>query len=237
MVMKNHTFYYVIKERVNPLQEVKNQIKTHGDSHFLIQKIFSKHNNEYKLLLLDSYHNKYWSNEDVYITNFAGTPEFPAKLLKEVILPPSTNLQYKITNIYNEPLEVELVFQGMKLYDRKEMPTQRYRQYVVNIKIPANSRISQIVEIDIAKPFIIQKLLGYKKDPELTLTLNKFDISSLGGRRLFDDTIDFDNVFGRALRPNIIPELKVDPQSVLTFGIVNDNNVNTECQIVLDGYE
>jgi hypothetical protein len=237
MVMKNHTFYYVIKEKIYPLQVVKNQIKTHGDSYFLIQKIFSKHNNEYKILLLDSFYNKFWSNDDVYITNFAGTPEFPAKLLKDVILPPSTNLQYQITNIYNEPLEVELVFQGMKLYDRNEMPNQRYRQYVINFKIPANSRISQIVEIDIAKPFIIQKLLGYKKDPELTLTLNKFDISSLGGRRLFDDTIDFDNVFGRALRPNIIPELKVDPQSVLTFGIVNDNNVDTECQIVLDGYE
>jgi hypothetical protein len=233
----NHTFYYTIKETIPANQSKKSVIKTDGDSYFLIQKIFSIHDNEYKILLSDSYWNKEWANDEVCITNFAGTPEFPAKILKDVILPPSTNLYYKISNPNDTDNNIELVFQGMKLYDKREMPKQRYRQYVVDFNIPANSKLPKILEIDIAKPFYVQKILGYKQHPEANLTFEMFDISAIGGKRIFDKAISLDNIVGRAMRPNIIPELKLIPQSVITMAIVNNENYNTYVQIVLDGYE
>lgn len=235
--MMNHTFFYAIKETLEAGASKKSVIKTHGDSHFLIQKIFSLHNEEYKILLSDSYWNKDWANSDVQITNFAGTPEFPAKLLKEVILPPSSNITYKITNPSGVVNKIELVFQGMKIYGKKEMPKERYRQYVIDFPLLANQKNSQIVEIDIARPFIWQKMLAYKLHPEANLTFEAFDISSLSGRRIFDIDTNLDNVCGRAMRPNIIPEFKLLPNSVITIAIRNHENYNTFVQIVLDGYE
>jgi hypothetical protein len=236
MAMINHTFQYIIRHTLEKNQLFTTQLRTHGDSYFLIQKIFSKHASEYKLLFNDSYWNSDWANDLVQVTNFAGTPEFPAKLLKEVILPPSSLLKYKIQN-GSDAQDIELVLQGQKIFDKKEMPKARYRQYVKTFVLPAGQTIPQIIELDVSKPFYVQKLLGYKKDPEARLVLTMFDISSLSGRRIIDTDVDIDNIFGRAMRPNIIPELRLDPACVITTTIKNTEDFDTEFQLALDGYE
>lgn len=230
----NHLYYIVIRKEILPNSIIEEDYRIEPDSNLLIQKVFSKHDYEYELKFYDGI--RLWSNNFVKITNFAGTPEFPSKFLKEFILRKNTILHYQFKNLSSNTQTIELVFQCQKI-DKEPTEPFKYRQFVENINLPPYSKISKIIEFDNANKFYVQKLLAYNSEPDESVVIENFEMSSLYSRSLISAPISLQNMFGRALRPNLIPELTIEPYSTSTISIKNNSNKNIELQLCFDGYE
>ncbi|NMC98902.1 MAG: hypothetical protein GYA62_04195 [Bacteroidales bacterium] len=235
--MASYLYTHIIKETLAPLSTITRNIKLDIENNFLIQKIFAKYTDKFRIFVRDLYTNAYWSNIPINIDNFAGTPEYPAKLLKNLLLPPYTLLEYTLINDSNETNNVEICFQGLKT-DTTSFPKHRYFQFAFDIPLLQQATgVSNIQPLNTRGRFAIEKLLAYKYNPDLELFVDDIQMIGSIGRGMFSGQINFDNVFGRAVRPNLVPEFSLMPSDSINITLTNPSDTVTAVQVVFDGYE
>ena len=233
MANKGHTFSYVITAALTAGQKTQVSIITEADSTFLVERMYARYIRDFKVQFTDSVFNYKWSNLPVYAANIFGTPEFPAKILDPIALPPSTELLVDLENLDAvNPSDIEIVLEGWRIYAPVALSTRRWYQYVKNTVLPASDVVSDSLQINGDSDFLIKKLIA-RKDGEASLRMAS---TEMAGRYLTSQFIQLSNQFGRAILPNIIAHpLKLGRLTLLQYEMRNLTAASNTVQLCFEG--
>jgi hypothetical protein len=232
--MNNH-FIYSKKISLTPNQRIDDTLKIEADSDFIIEKVYASYDDSFKINIIDTSSNYNWFSDRIRAENWFGTPQYPNELTKSIEILRNTLLKIDIENLVNAPNNIEIAFEGYRIYDTPiTIGKTRYFAYVKDLTINALDLISDNILTNADSDFIIQRLVAYK-DEDYSLEL-KLSASNLGGRRLNNEFCNIDNMFGSVLRPNILKHpLTIEKNSLIQFDVRNLLNSIIKAQIVFDG--
>jgi hypothetical protein len=241
---EQHYFVYSAKA-VIPAgigQRIQAMVTMDPDSYFWVRKMYNTDNGPFSVQLRDSFLNYTWQDHYVYRDNIFGTPEYPAVLLDPILLPPRVNVIAELENFSEEENEVEIVFEGTRCYGSKipsdteisDSMRKRWFQYVFDDMVPANARVIKTFSANADAFFLTKKLMAVKTGDFAV----RASLSSLGSRAISDKLINADNMFGRAVRPNVLPKyqrIPYPPNSIAQFELQDLSGANNTLQIVFEG--
>jgi len=231
----NNIFTYSKKINLNANERRDETLKIEADSDFIIEKVYAIYDGSFKVNFLDTTSNYNWFSDRIRAENFFGTPQYPNELIKPIELLRNTLIKIDIENLLNTPNNIEIAFEGYRIYDNPiTIGKTRYFAYVKDITISPLDMISDNILTSGDTDFIIHRLIATKED-DYSVEL-KLSASNLGGKRLNNEFCNIDNIFGSVLRPNIVKHpLTISKNSLIQIDVKNLLNKSEYIQLVFDG--
>mgnify|MGYP000849907457 CR=1 FL=1 len=231
-----NTYYaYTKKITLQPNQRIDQELQLQADSDFIIERVYAIFNKPFKIQILDTTSNYNWFSNRIRSDAWFGTPQYPNELSKPIELLRNTLLKFDIENLDNSVNNIEIVFEGYRIYDKAiSLSKDKYFCYVLDTELQALDMRTDFLKTNADTNFVIFKLYKYS-DNDYSISL-KMSASNLGGRLLNSEYTNIDNLFGSVLRPNILKHpITIDKNSILQFDFKNNFNSVEKLQIVLDG--
>ena len=231
----NSLYSYTKKISLTANQRKDESLFIENDGDFIIERVYTKYDAPFRLNIIDTLSNYSWFSDRIRSDNWFGTPQYPNELTKPIELVRGTIIKIDIENLSAEANDVEIVFEGYKIFDSNIVVSkQKYYCYVMNVEVPSLDILVENIKTNADCDFLINKLYACK-DNDYSLDV-KLALSNYGGRRLQNEFTNIDNLFGSVLRPNILKHpLKVVKNSIIQLDIKNNLNSIENAQIVFDG--
>lgn len=229
--------YYAYTKRITlqPNQRIDEQLQLQADSDFILERVYAIYNYPFKIQILDTTSNYHWFSDRIRSDCWFGTPQYPNSLSKPIELLRNTLLKFDIENLSINTNEIEMVFEGYRIYDRNiNLSKNKYYCYVLETEINPLDLKTEFLKTNADSQFVIFKLYKYT-DNDYSISF-KMSASNFGGRLLTSEFTNIDNIFGSVLRPNILNHpITIERNSVIQFEFKNNMSSNEKIMLVLDG--
>ncbi len=229
-------FYsYVKKFSLGANQRIDDQLQLHADADFLLYRVYGVYEKPFKIMISDTTSNYNWFSSRIRSENWFGTPQYPNELSKPIELVKNTLLKFDVENLSDTANDIEIVFEGIKLYDKKiELTKDKYFCYVLDVDIKPLDIKTEFLRTNADSDFVAYKLYAYK-DEDYNLSL-RMSTTSSGGRFFSSEYINIENMFGSLLRPNILKApITLAKNTIIQLDLKNNINNNQYAQFVFDG--
>jgi len=230
----NYFFGYTKQINLSANERKDITLQLDGDADFVIERIYANYDEPFEIQIADSTRATYWFYDKIRAENFFGTPQYPNELAYPIELKKNTRLTFDIKNLSANANNVEIVFEGYKIFHNIALSPKKPYWYVKRFSVTALNIITDSLLITSDADFLIQKFIGYiTENYSLQLKLN---FSALSGRYIYSGFTNFDNIFGSLLRPNVLKHpIKATKNSIITFEVKNLTNDTQDVELVFDG--
>lgn len=231
----NIYYAYSKKLSLSGNQRLDSELQLQADSDFVIERVYAIFDAPFKIQIIDTTSNYNWFSSRIRSDNWFGTPQYPNELTKPIELLRNTLLKFDIENLSNLTNNIEIVFEGYRIFDNPlTLSKDKYYCYVLDSQLNVLDMKTDFIKTNADSKFVIFKQYAYK-DNDYSISL-KMSASNLGGRLLTSEYINIDNLFGSVLRPNILKHpITIDKNSIIQFDFKNNLSSIENIQIILDG--
>ncbi|MEM5806969.1 MAG: hypothetical protein QW474_01115 [Candidatus Aenigmatarchaeota archaeon] len=230
----NFVYGYTKKISLIANQRINTQLNLLADSNFILEKVKALYDEPFLIQIKDTTSNYDWFNDRIRAELFFGTAQYPNILPFPIELKKASILKLDIENLSGNNNDLELFFEGYRVFEDIKLSKKQYFGYPISLTIPALDIYTHTILINNDFDFLLQRLIGYK-DNDYSLEI-RIKFSCLSGTEIFSEFTNIDNIFGSVLRPNdLIHPIRVKRNSIITIDIKNKTNVNQNVYLLLDG--